>query len=315
MNSCKVSIVVPVYNVQDYLEHCIQSLVKQTYDNIEIILVDDGSTDNSGVLCDEYATISSVIRVVHKENGGLSDARNAGLLMSTGDYVLFVDSDDYISFNAVEKFMAVLFKQKEDVDVIIGKYICVNEDEINFYENISKETKVIDKFSGESYLFHSLKKNKFMVTAWSKLYRRDFLLDNKLFFEKGIVHEDELFTIKMFMKADNVLLTDLCFYNYVQRLESITTSKKQLNNARSIRYVVQELDALYNDLENKMLRKELMDHSATIYYQRISGLTVGEMIENHFLDYSFLFHHSYSIKNKLRFFALLLCPGFLKYMV
>ena len=115
-NDVKISIIIPVYNVEQYLEQCLDSILRQTYKNYEIILVDDGSSDNSGVICDKFAFKYSFIHVIHKTNGGLSSARNAGLDVATGSYVLFVDSDDYIGENAISQIISTV--GQHDIDVV-----------------------------------------------------------------------------------------------------------------------------------------------------------------------------------------------------
>lgn len=134
-----ISIIVPVYKVENYLSKCLDSMICQTYKNIEIILVDDGSPDNSGKICDDYAKKDSRIKVIHKENGGLSDARNAGLKIATGKYIGFVDSDDYISVEMYEK----LYNQakKEDADIA-----CCNYYRVKMEKNLIKELLEIKRF-------------------------------------------------------------------------------------------------------------------------------------------------------------------------
>ena len=122
----KISIIVPVYKVEEELERCVQSLVNQTYKNIEIILVDDGSPDRCPLLCDEYAQKDSRVRVIHKKNGGLSDARNVGLQATTGEYVLYIDSDDYIDLDSCERFLKATEQQK--VDIVVGSAIMEKSD-------------------------------------------------------------------------------------------------------------------------------------------------------------------------------------------
>lgn len=128
---CKVSIIVPVYNVEKYVERCIESIIKQSYKNLEIILIDDGSKDNSGKICDEYAQKDNRIKVIHKKNGGLSDARNTGLNIADGEYICFIDSDDYIHKDLVKDNLEKLIQQKADM-------ICFNRFVINGEKIIEK---------------------------------------------------------------------------------------------------------------------------------------------------------------------------------
>ena len=248
MSSFSISIVVPVYNVEAFIDNCMRSILCQTYSDYEVILVDDGSTDRSGEQCDFYAARNTNVKVIHKSNGGLSDARNVGLLNVRGEYVLFVDSDDYLAPNALELLISNTEKDDYRADVVIGNYTKVFEDNINLQDNENVICNNVKKMTGREYLCESLKNNTFMVTAWSKLYRTGFLLDNGLFFEKGILHEDELFTPQVLLLADKVVVTDIEFYRYVIRKGSIMTSSKQIKNAVSIKRITYKLDLIYQKI-------------------------------------------------------------------
>ena len=135
MEEKKVSVIIPVYNVKEYVEKCVETVIKQTYSNLEIILVDDGATDGSGEICDKLACKDQRIEVIHKKNGGLSDARNAGLKVVTGEYYLFVDSDDWISVNMVKRLVDCA--EKEDADIVCCGFFDVMKDEIiNIPDNL-----------------------------------------------------------------------------------------------------------------------------------------------------------------------------------
>lgn len=314
MNDLLISIIVPIYNVEAYLHRCIGSLINQTYKAVEIILVDDGSTDSCGRICDAYEKKHSNIKVIHKENGGLSDARNCGFAKAKGKYILFVDSDDYIALDSVEKFVDIALNNP-DVDMIVGQYEKADEHSDNLKDfNTSGGDKIITS-SGKQYLLDSLKDNTFLVTAWSKMYRKDFLLDNELLFLKGIVHEDELFTMQCLLKAQIVVNTNLVFYRYLIRQGSIMTNSKQLRNARSVKIIVNELQAQYEKTEPAELKKLLCNHSATITYQALSRLDRKNITENALNDYSLLKKNSMSLKNKIRYIALLISPKILKMVI
>ena len=168
------SIVVPVYNVQDYLERCVESVVHQSYsrDHLQIILVDDGSTDESGSLCDSFAEKYDCVEAYHKENGGLSDARNYGLSKATGDYVLFLDSDDYISETACADFADAILSQSEMPDVVPGGTVRhVGEAQ----EFLARTTAGKPLMSGEQFLTEELKNGHLFVAAWASIYKISFL--------------------------------------------------------------------------------------------------------------------------------------------
>ena len=251
------SIIVPVYKVENYLEKCVLSLINQTFKEIEIILVDDGSPDNCPAMCDNFALRDSRVHVIHKPNGGLSEARNAGLSVARGDYVLFVDSDDYIEVTTCEKFQKFLYK---DIDIIIGQALV---------ENGICELKHIDDieqiFDGKKYLLKALKQGKAPMAVWLNVYRREFLLINQLSFKLGILHEDEQFTPRVFLAAKKVLVTDIAFYHYVIRNNSIMTKLDKRKNIVDLYNTCIELERVYLKLENVQLKKYLLDSLVSKY--------------------------------------------------
>lgn len=217
-----ISIVVPVYNVEKYLTRCIESICKQSYKFIEIILVDDGSSDSSGELCDKYKKQDNRITVIHKSNGGLSDARNAGIDVAKGEYISFIDSDDYIDPYMIEKLYESIKRTDSDISICNFKY--VNEDgiEINNKGKYFNENKVI--FGSENIEKNLIFNNSVhWVVAWNKLYRRRIFDD--LRYKTGIIHEDEFIVHYIYGKAKKVVCITDELYFYVQRNNSITKSE------------------------------------------------------------------------------------------
>ena len=214
----KISIIVPVYNVEQYLERCVESLINQTYKNIEIILVDDGATDNSGQLCDELAQRDPRIVVYHKENGGLSDARNYGIDKASGDYIGFIDSDDFIDDDMYEVLLSNILEYNADIS------FCRIYD-INDGENIEKDKTKNEPFvlSSEEMVKNVLEAKVFSVTAGNKLYKKS-LFDN-LRFEKGKIAEDAFLMIDLLSSCEIIVATFVKKYYYVHRENSITTQK------------------------------------------------------------------------------------------
>lgn len=251
------SIIVPVYKVEKYLEKCVFSLINQTFKDIEIILVDDGSPDNCPVMCDDFALSDSRIRVIHKTNGGLSDARNAGLSVARGEYVFFVDSDDYIEVTTCEKFQKFTC---QNIDIIVGQALVENGNcelkHINAVEQI---------FEGKEYLLKALEEKKAPMAAWLNVYRRKFLIDNQLSFKLGILHEDEQFTPRAFLAANTVIVTDIAFYHYIIRSGSIMTTPDKRKNIIDIYNTCCELEEIYLKLENEQLKKYLLDSLVSKY--------------------------------------------------
>lgn len=218
----KITVIVPVYNVENYLEKCLDSLINQTYKNLEIIVINDDSTDNSGEICQEYAQKDNRIVYIEKENGGLSDARNAGLDRMTGSYVTFVDSDDWVELDYVE----ILYKKiiEYQADISVGNYYSYNEDEETYYFHIYGDSyyeKVYDNVSIFENLYESQGMKSFaLISAWGKLYKAK--LFDYLRFDKGKLGEDGYFNQKMYLSVNKVVYLNKGLYAYRQRSGSIT---------------------------------------------------------------------------------------------
>ena len=236
----KVSIIVPIYNVEKYLERCIGSLIGQTLDDIQIILVNDGSTDNSGEIAKEYAIkYQDKIIYLEKENGGLSDARNYGLPYATGEYIAFLDSDDYID---KEAYKAMYDKVKqENADYIECDFIWE-------YPNKIKEDKRIEYKNKKEMLAFV------RVVAWNKLIKREVIEENNLGFPKGLRYEDVEFTYKLIPHLNKVSYIDQCFIHYTQRENSIAN----VQNARTAE-IFTILDDVINYYKENEFYKEYED--------------------------------------------------------
>ena len=220
----KITVIVPVYNVEHYLDKCLDSLVNQTYKNLEIIVINDGSTDNSGIICQEYAQKDNRIIYIEKENGGLSDARNVGLDKMTGSYVTFIDSDDWVELDYVE----ILYKKiiEYQADISVGNYYSYNEDEETYYFHIYGDSyyeKVYDNVSIFENLYESQEMKSFaLISACGKLYKAK--LFDYLRFDKGKLGEDGYFNQKMYLSVNKVVYLNKGLYAYRQRSGSITNT-------------------------------------------------------------------------------------------
>lgn len=221
-----ISVIVPVYNVEKYIDKCLYSICNQTYSNLEIILVNDGSTDSSLEKCNQFANKDKRIKVVTQNNKGLSAARNTGIAQSKGEYLVFIDSDDYISNNMIEKLYSNLIKNKSDLcicdfEMVYGEeMINLNEDKI---DNDS-ESIVYDKYEALLQLYGK-KSDRFNV-AWNKIYKRHIF--DTLVFPEGKVHEDMYVMHRVFDKCDRISFINESLYYYVQRNDSITGQKFNL---------------------------------------------------------------------------------------
>lgn len=217
-----ISLVIPVYKVEEYLERCINSVIAQTYQNLEIILVDDGSPDKCPRICDEYAKKDNRIRVIHKNNGGLSDARNAGIDAANGMYIGFVDSDDYIHPEMYERLWKQLNEENADI-VICGIERVYHAG----YEVQEVAENAIKKYDGLQAIRNILDKNLHVVSvvAWGKLYKKS--LFEGIRFPKGKIHEDEFTTYQLFYKSNKIVELSGRYYYYFQREDSIMGVRKK----------------------------------------------------------------------------------------
>ena len=216
----KVSIVVPVYNVEDCLSYCVDSLRQQTYKNIEIILVDDGSTDSSGEICDQYAREDDRIKVLHIENGGLSNARNTGVKESSTDWIVFIDSDDYYDHRAIEYL--VKLRDKYRVDLVATPVI-----EVRNYENSDFLGDFREKYSGKLDRRTALEQmfygNYVGTHSGGKLYKKEILL--RFPYPNGMLYEDLALAYEHIAFCENIAVSDLNLYKYYRRPGSIVNSK------------------------------------------------------------------------------------------
>lgn len=212
-----ISIIVPVYNVEQYLEKCVDSIINQKYKNLEIILIDDGATDSSGKLCDELAKIDNRIKVYHKENGGLSDARNYGVERATGDYIGFVDSDDYIDSEMYEELYEAI--KKENVDVVECNLKIIYPDRVELFT----EQKYYNVYTKQEYLEEYLKIEKIFGSACVRLIKSD--IAKKLKFPVGKLYEDTYYAYDLIEKVDRYVIMNNPYYNYLMRENSITNTK------------------------------------------------------------------------------------------
>lgn len=297
MESNKISIIVPVYKVEQYLERCVNSLTNQTYKNIEIILVDDGSPDQCPQMCDNYANSDSRIKVIHKKNGGLSDARNAGLRIATGEYVMYVDSDDYIEKNSCEKLIENAIG---NIDVIVGACKEISPTGITFQQHTNLEEN--KTYEAREYVLLSIKKNEWYAPAWLNLYRRAFLIDNNLYYKVGYYFEDIEMLPRLFLANPTVRYVNYPFYNYVIREDSIMTSsvtQEKINMTIDIYSEWLQLISSVSDVEyrNKLYGILVKYYMVNARKRNIHGWKVKGM------NFAFAWKHALDWKEKLKICA------------
>lgn len=254
-----ISVIIPIYNVEHYLKRCIESVVNQTYKNIEILLIDDGSTDNSGNICEEIKYSDSRIIVFHKENGGLSDARNYGIERAKGNYILFVDSDDYINIKMIEILYNNLIKTDSDISVCRPFKF---EKEIEITENekydIEQELKVYDSIDIFRHMYDDYLVS---VVAWNKLYKKKIFEDIR--FPVGKLIEDSAILHYVFDRCNRIVYSNLELYYYFQRKNSIM-HKMNYN-------LLDELDWLYDRIlffeKKKYIEEEFFKYTLDKYFE------------------------------------------------
>ena len=298
----RLSIIIPVYNVEQYLQNCVQSVLTQTYQDLQVILVDDGSTDSSGILCDQLAQQDSRMQVVHKTNGGLSDARNAGLKVATGDYVAFLDSDDvYLLNDGLEQLMALA--QAEQPDVLLFQAV----DVYPHHQTVRKayDVEYMATHIGGEVFAQLVRTQSFNMSACFQLIRRELLEQHQIYFEKGLLSEDVDWSLRLWRHVSKVRAINLPLYGYQHREGSISTTYT-IRNLRSYEHIFAKFMQLY--------KERVVEAAAELYWQTVMGylaqmytnclynygqLTMQERKDNYYIlrDYASLLNHSISIKS------------------
>ena len=266
-----ISIIIPIYNVEKYIINCIESVIRQTYKNIEIILVNDGSIDNCGKICDEYLMKDDRIKVIHKKNGGLSEARNYGIEAASGKYITFIDSDDYVE----KKYIESLYQAIKINNVKISQ--C----------NINKVNNKSDIIEKLGYINRNVRSGKEMIediynghwgeniVAWNKMYSID-LFEN-IRYPVGKIHEDEYTTYKFLYYTDKVAIVDEYLYNYRQNEDSIIGRKYNIKRLDILEAFEQRLVFLKEKSETNLYNLTLLNYMAII---RECFVSVKKNIEN-----------------------------------
>lgn len=211
-----ISIIIPVYNVEQYLDKCLQSVIHQTYQDIEIILVDDGSSDNSGILCDKWQEKDSRIKVIHKSNGGVSNARNVAIEQANGEYLMFIDSDDIVSDDLCKVLFEMLKNNNADISICNATHIF--DDRFDF-----KKTGEIHCYSRDEAICQLWYQKSFLPGPWGKLYKKELFKNTK--FTEGIIFEDVDIMHKLFYQCNKIVYGEMELYGYVHHENSITTKK------------------------------------------------------------------------------------------
>ena len=261
-----ISFIIPVYNVENYLSQCIDSIICQSFRDIEVILVDDGSTDKSACVCDKYALRDSRIKVIHKENGGLSEARNVGLDFSNGDYVVFVDSDDFwIKSTYLEELVNIL-QNNHSLD-FLGYNCCYYYSDRNLYTNWVEYNKLLLAETNKDKLIINLVAcGTFPMSACLKIIKRNFLIENQIYFQKGITAEDIPWFLLLLDRASNFKFVNTYIYAYRQNVQgSITNSFSAKSYTNLFNILKSETYRILHKSYSKELKHALLSFMAYEY--------------------------------------------------
>jgi len=290
-NAIEISIIVPVYNVEDYLSFCIDSLLQQANLCLEVILVNDGSTDNSGAIADQYAQQDSRIQVIHRENGGASAARNTGLELAQGEYIAFFDSDDWLKENSLYELFNTAITHR--AEIVMGKiWYCYPDGTLNSPFRPAPKEMLNKLLSGKECFVGLVKSSAYPPMAYSYIFRRDYLEKIEARFEEGIMCEDELWTCFALCQAGRVVVIDHEFYYYRQQQDSVMHTTNLRHRLKSLFRVTDRLMEFARRFdfsgENAELKNWLYVHIFKIYsmtFGYIAGLRDSSVIiPEHHLD-------------------------------
>lgn len=261
-----ITVVLPVYNVEKYLEKCVDSIVNQTFKDIEILLINDGSTDSSGNLCDRFAARDNRIKVYHRDNAGPSATRNFGIDLATGEYICFVDSDDFLDPTALEYMYNTITHHNADM-VMCGFYFDIERNgDIVYSSPVNTESRIIS--SREEFLdvLIEVKSKHLIDSCCNKLYRLSSIKNSKVKMPEGELYEDTEFNFKLLPFLEKIIISDKCFYHYLQRDLSITKSFQPLK----IEYLTARYNTIYEYISSfNSIRKDLVEFNNYYYVKSV----------------------------------------------
>lgn len=264
----KFSVIVPVYKVEEYLTECVQSILQQDLDDFELILVDDGSPDNCPAMCDRFAAQDNRVRVIHKQNGGLSDARNVGVFAAKGKYICFVDSDDYLLSQSMLSQLYDVFTKTCSQIVMYG-YLKYYQKEKRL-ENVPMSLSFgLDGKALPECLLALVKQERLNISAWSMAISRSFLLENQLIFKKGIKSEDIEWAIRVFLNQPKLAFCDNSFYAYRKQRGASISSTVDIGHLKDYCSIIEESVNRIQKAENCKVRHALLSYM--MYHIMIVG--------------------------------------------
>lgn len=316
-----LSIIIPVYNVEQYLERCIESIINQTLKDLEIILVNDGSTDRSGEICERYANQDNRILVINKKNGGVSSARNVGLEIARGEWIAFVDSDDYIEKNMYEILYKNAIKYDVEVSSCFFKYLTADDTVLfNPTENHLKLNKIFKGIEFLELLYIDSYTNGLCVSMWNKIYKKKIF--QQLRFPINTKYEDDEICHKIYLQDINVYCDTSGFYIYVQNLNSLSHMEFKEKNLVFLEIINNRITS-FNEasLENLKIQSLILYFNIVIeYYFKIKSIEkvfnfkmYKKLYKTYLLQY--LFSQKFSNKDKIRWYLFLINPFLYKKFV
>ena len=264
----KVSVIVPIYKVEQYLDKCIESILGQTYQNLEVILVDDGSPDNCPAICDAWAAKDSRIRVIHKENGGLSDARNAGLEVATGEYVSFIDSDDHIASDFLERLQDAIVKTGAEVAECATDYVDEDGNVLRL-----RNAAVVPEMGKLEALRRLVQEDGVYQTVWNKFYCRDVI--DGIPFAVGKLNEDEFWTYRVLDRIEKLAIVPEPLYHYLQRGGSIIGTGYNIRRLDGLEARFQRMEYLQKYEELACLTRQCLMGDCMWHYQSAKAHLTG----------------------------------------
>lgn len=303
-----LSVIIPIYNVEDYLIDCINSVLKQDINDLEIILVDDGSPDSCPEICDDYAKKYEQIKVLHKKNDGLSEARNDGVKLAKGEYIMFLDSDDWWNPNVNVNHMLSLVKQKRDIDMFLFSSLDYIENDGYYKRTEHDKLSKVNTDCIESYYHDLLQNGNLEISAATKILKRKFILDNNLFFKKGIISEDNEWILRLLRKSPKIEIINEPLYIYrYGRIGSITNTIKY-KNVKDILDIVNSSLKFYHINQKSQLKQYELCYCAYLWFSAL-GMSFSLSYEDKkslkeiFKETSEVCNYSDSPKTKLAFFV------------
>lgn len=287
-----ITVIVPVYNVSKYIDACLNSICNQMLTNLEIIVINDGSTDKSLSIINRYAKKDERIKVIDQPNSGCAIAKNNALKMARGKYIAFIDGDDRILPQGLEAMQKVGKKNKLDIVMSCwradkkGKWLPPDKEDTSLYEIKT----------GEQYLIEKLTNKDYLINITTKLYRRTFLTKNKIYFPEGLIHDDQYFDLVSLFYAKKVKFTNLHYYIITKNPDSITRRKDRTQNGHDILKICHLIYETFKKNNNSQLQILINDYLARLY---LYGIDFGNLY-NEKIDKSFIKKKAYYINTKLK---------------